>query len=290
MRSDWLEAFLVFGECLNFTRAAEQLHISQPALHTKIRRFAEFLGLPLYRKVGRELHLTAEGRRILAFAREMRDRSDSFLDELRFGATTSDISLAAGEGAFLYLLGPAIAAFLKRDIARLRLISANREGTLDLLRSGEAQLGVAALHALPRDCRSELLTVVDQVLVLPKDHPLARKRRIRLSDLQGASLILPPDERPHRMLINRALMNAGVEWRLAVEARGWELMLHFCRLGLGLTIVNSCCRIPSGLRALPMPELPQLHYHVIARNDGWNSPALKSLRDCLFRYKDRWKS
>jgi LysR family transcriptional regulator, low CO2-responsive transcriptional regulator len=50
MRTDWLQAFLTFSETMNFTRAAAELNISQPALHVKIRKLAEVLGEPLYHK------------------------------------------------------------------------------------------------------------------------------------------------------------------------------------------------------------------------------------------------
>ncbi|MBU6951758.1 LysR family transcriptional regulator [Hahella sp. HN01] len=52
MKSDWIESFLVFSECMNFTHAAERLHISQPALHVKIKKLSEQLQTPLYRKSG----------------------------------------------------------------------------------------------------------------------------------------------------------------------------------------------------------------------------------------------
>ena len=53
--ADALASFAVFADHLNFTRAAEELHISQPALHVKVRKLSESLGRPLYRRAGRRL-------------------------------------------------------------------------------------------------------------------------------------------------------------------------------------------------------------------------------------------
>ncbi|MEJ2229481.1 MAG: LysR family transcriptional regulator [Alphaproteobacteria bacterium] len=75
MRADWLQAFLTFSQSMNFTRAAEMLNISQPALHVKIGKLAEWLGQPLYRKEGRNLVLTPVGERVSAYAREEQERS-----------------------------------------------------------------------------------------------------------------------------------------------------------------------------------------------------------------------
>ena len=70
-----LAAFVVFAEQLNFTRAATLLHVSQPALHTRIRKLGEQLGVPLYRRVGRQLALTDAGREVVRFARELEGRT-----------------------------------------------------------------------------------------------------------------------------------------------------------------------------------------------------------------------
>ena len=62
---DALYAFTVFSETRNFTRAAETLHISQPALHVKIKKLSEELGVPIYTKSGRELVLTSYGKALV---------------------------------------------------------------------------------------------------------------------------------------------------------------------------------------------------------------------------------
>ena len=66
MNYDFLFAFAVFAEHLNFTRAAEALNITQPALHTRIRRLTEDVGVTLYARRGRSLVLTSAGRELAA--------------------------------------------------------------------------------------------------------------------------------------------------------------------------------------------------------------------------------
>ena len=69
MSLDELAAFVVFSECLNFTRAAERLEISQPALHVKIKKLGEELRVPLYVKDRRRLYLTRQGEEVARFGR-----------------------------------------------------------------------------------------------------------------------------------------------------------------------------------------------------------------------------
>lgn len=95
MRADWLQAFLTFSQTMNFTRAAAELNISQPALHVKAGKLAEWAGQPLYRKVGRNLVLTPAGEMVAAFAREERERLQAFTGELRAGESSRPVVLCA---------------------------------------------------------------------------------------------------------------------------------------------------------------------------------------------------
>jgi DNA-binding transcriptional LysR family regulator len=52
-----------------------------------------------------------------------------------------------------------------------------------------------------------------------------------------------------------------VEWEVAVEARGWELIVRFVSLGVGVAVVNACCHIPRSLVAIPLAELPAIRFH-----------------------------
>lgn len=259
---DAVISFGVFAEKLNFTHAAEELHISQPALHMKIQDLSSSLKMPLYRKVGRRLELTEAGKLLARFARELSSRTSSFLNELEGGEDDEPVILAAGEGAYLYLLGEGIRQFLKKPSCRLKLLTMNREGIIDAIQSGKAHLGVASLETVPAGFESKILARVEQVLVMPKKHPLSEKDHVRLKDLAGAKLIVPPEDRPHRQMLASALQSANVSWVPAVEANGWELMMHFVRLGLGLAVVNSNCVPPAGLIAKPLLELPRIHYHI----------------------------
>ncbi len=281
MRSDWLEAFAVFADAMNFTRAAETLNISQPALHVKIAKLADWLGEPLYHRVGRALVLTQAGARVAVFAREQTARAEAFVAELKTGSSHQPVEFCAGEGAYLHLLGPTISKFLGSREHVLQLLTGDRDRTVDLVLSGRAHLGVTALDAMVAGLAAEPFAVVGQVLVVPEGHRLARRARVTLTDLEGEALVVPPQGRPHRQMLNRMLMDQGVSWRVAVEAQGWDLMLHFAGLGTGLTVVNDFCRVPPGLVARPLGELPGVHYHVVRRAGPLHHAGAAALRDLL---------
>ncbi|MFD0724989.1 LysR family transcriptional regulator [Lysobacter brunescens] len=286
---DALAAFAEFAEDGNFSRAAVRLHISEPALHTKIAKLAASVGTPLYVRRGRTIEITEAGRRVQRLARDMAASMAAFRDDMRDDATTRPVVLAAGEGAFLYLLGPGIRAHLANRRHALQLMTADGAAAVEAVRAGRAHLGIACLDAMPRDLDAEPLTRVGQVLALPRKHPLAMRRSIRLKDITDAGLIVPPAGRPHRMMLSQMLQSAQVPWHAAVEASGWELMLHLVKLGMGLAVVNACCRMPAGVVARPIPELPALQYMILSRKEGVVGAAA-SLKASLRSHSDGWKA
>jgi DNA-binding transcriptional LysR family regulator len=278
---DALQSFVVFSEQLNFTHAAEALHISQPALHTKIAKLAEVLGVPLYRRVGRRLELTPAGVEAARFGREMAERTSTFAREMKEGPAAAPVVLSAGEGAYLYLLDKALRRFARNARASLRLLTRDGAGIVEDVRSGRAHLGVLPLDTPLDGLQRDLLARVGQSLILPRRHPLARRPSVELHDLHGARLVVPPVDRPHRMALGRALQSAGVAWEVAVEAVGWPLTLRFVEMGLGLAVVNEFCRLPTGLVSRPVVGLPEIHYFVIRRSRAPMTGEVAALRRLL---------
>ncbi|MFI7068256.1 LysR family transcriptional regulator [Kribbella sp. NPDC050124] len=260
-----LEAFAVFAQHRNFTRAAEDLHVSQPALHTRIRKLEARLGRPLYAKRGRVLQLTEAGERLAAFANETRDRATDFLSSLD-AAPPRPLAVVAGSGAYLYLLGDPIRRFLARG-HELRLLSGDATETLAAVRDGTADLGVTALAVPPDDLECTLLAQYPQTLITRADHPLADRRSVRLKDLQDEALVVPPKGRPHRQQLERSMLDQGIRWSVAVEAEGWELLVHFVRLGVGPAVVNGSVRTTGAVRKIPVKDLPPVRYYVVTRAD-----------------------
>jgi len=280
-----LSAFVVFSEHLNFTHAARVLGISQPALHAQVNQLAEELDVPLYVRDGRSLRLTIGGQSVASFGRELSGRVSDFVGTLHGTDTTEPVTLAAGEGCFLYLLGPAVQA----TDHPLRLITADLAATIDALRMGHAAVGVASTDAVPAGLTLTPLTEIPMVVLIPAGHPLTGSGPLALGELEGARLIVPPADRPHRQMIAGALAQAGVSWEIAVEAGGWELMRRFVSMGIGLAIVNGFCPPPEGGCARPIPALQPRRYAIL-RRPGVPSAAVAKLLAALHTHAEDWRA
>ncbi|MFI5697466.1 LysR family transcriptional regulator [Kribbella sp. NPDC051586] len=272
-----LQAFAVFAEHRNFTWAADVLYVSQPALHARVRKLEGRLGAKLYVKVGRQLQLTDAGERLAAFANDSRDLATDFLRTLD-AAPPRPLVLIAGSGTYLYLLGDSLKRILSRG-HELRLRTADAATTVAAVREGSADVGVTALGVPPDDLDCTLLTQVPQVLITRAGHRLSGRRTVRLKDLQDEALVVPPKGRPHRQQLERSMLDQGIRWSVAVEAEGWELLVHFVRLGIGPAVVNGSVRTPATVRKIPIKDLPPVRYYVVTRPD--RSERVAELRGML---------
>ncbi|GAA5202265.1 LysR family transcriptional regulator [Rugosimonospora acidiphila] len=257
LESDALRAFAAFAEHRNFTTAAAALRISQPSLHVKIRKLAAGLGVPLYERDGRRLVLTATGQRLAALAADNARRLDEFLRDLREAPST--LTVAAGRGALRWVIPDAVRR-VSAPGRRVAVLVADRDAAVAALSAGRADVAVVGYDPPPRQLESVQIAEYPQVLMVDSAHPLARRDRLRLADLGGLGLVVPPPDRPHRRALERALLDAGVSWSPVAEADGWDLLVQLAALGVGATIVNGCVPPPDGLVAVPVVDLPAVRY------------------------------
>ncbi len=101
---------------------------------------------------------------------------------------------------------------------------------------------------------------------------------MRARDLASERIIVAPAGSPHRAQLAIAL--AQVRWEVAIEASGWEPMLQFARLGIGIAVVNDFCAVPPGMVGVPLLGIPRIAYHLIARR-GFANPAADRVRALL---------
>ena len=281
INSEWLASFVTFGETMNFTHAAQRRHISQPALHVQIRKLSESLGASLYVRNGRALVLTDAGRKTLAFAREQRERSERFVNDIAGTAQSQPVVLAAGEGSLLYLLAGALRSFKKDGQTELRVLTRDREGALNAILLAEAQLAVTVTDEAPSSMVARKLARVGAAAVLPKGHPLARKRRLSIRDLLGEPIIAPAEGRPLRAALARAWRESGAVWAPTFEASGWEVMMRFAGLGMGIAIVNDFCTPAAGTVRRSLAGLPSVQYQLLRSRDRPLSTAAAALEAAI---------
>ncbi len=282
LTADEIRTFAVFADTVSLSATARALHLTQPAVHAHLKRLSERLGVPLYHRSGRGLVLTREGIEVAAYARDSVDRAGAFAARLRGEPESARVVLAAGAGALVHVLSPGIRAFTRSHRGMLEIVSADTSAAVSATLRGSAHVGVGAAAHVPDELEASLLSEVAQVLVVPKEHPFAKRRRVLLSDLDGARLVMPPEGRPQRAALDAAFATHGVRVDRTATARGWEVVVRLVALGVGLGIVNGAVRLPRGLVSRPLRELPRVRYLAFTRRRP--SPEADALRSALVKH------
>jgi LysR family transcriptional regulator, benzoate and cis,cis-muconate-responsive activator of ben and cat genes len=218
-----LRYFVAVAEEENVTRAAARLHVSQPAITRQIQELEEEIGVALFARTAKSIHLNEAGSKLLKEARGILMRVASAVTAIRGSHSTGSPSLNVGYAPTPTsgLLTPILRAFKKREPAvRLALRDASSCEIMIGLRSGKIQLAFTILNSRtpPRGFAFEPLREDRPMLGVAPDHPLARRRSVSVKELMPLPfVVLTPDEYPdyHEML--RMVLGPAVRRLRVVE-------------------------------------------------------------------------
>ncbi|MEJ7930476.1 LysR family transcriptional regulator [Ramlibacter sp. AN1015] len=243
-----LRHFVCLAQVLNFSRAAEQLYIAQPALSISIRNLEEELGLQLFDRGPRHVVLTQAGRVTLSSARAALAHIDD--------VGNASKALGRGEAGLLKIgfVGGATFRILPRVIPEFRrrypgveleLTEATTLEVLRRVRSGEVDGGILRHPVLGR--AEQLLTAVLEldplVAVVPRGHHLQRRGSLRLKQLATESFVQYSHIHAPSMsaLVSLACESAGFSPRVSQEAVQIQTIVSLVESGLGVALVPESC-------------------------------------------------
>ncbi|HEY2022477.1 LysR family transcriptional regulator [Paraburkholderia sp.] len=241
-----IRAFIAVAQTGSFTRAAARLHLSQPALTVQIRRLEETVGLRLFDRNSRNVALTPTGRELLpVLQKSLHDMEHVLLDARALGAGTSGVVRIACLPTFAASVLPELVQELKKAVPcvgfQVRDVVASMVNTL--VRNEEVDIGLTGGEL--NDAGLEVLHAgVDRlVAVLPKQHPLARRRRpLTFADLADQPLVLTAQGTSVRAVVDSAFADAQRVPHIACEPTYMMSAVAMTRAGLGVTILPASAR------------------------------------------------
>ncbi|MES2791794.1 MAG: LysR family transcriptional regulator [Planctomycetota bacterium] len=191
MEISQLRYFLKVAERQNFTRAAEDLLISQPALSRSIAKLEEELGQPLFERQSRAVALTDAGHLLLKRAEQILALIDDTLAEISDDGQTGRIRVGAIPTVAPYLLPTLLRTFTaKHPGATLVVYEETTDKLLQDCNQGEIDVAILALPVSRQYLQVEELFHEELLLVLPVEHPLALKKLITMADVQAHPFVL----------------------------------------------------------------------------------------------------
>ena len=280
-----LRYFVAVAEELNFTRAAQRLHIAQQALSTAVRQLEERVGAQLVERTTRRVELTPAGRALLESARELLAGAEHAVAAARE---------AAGERPAL-TVGFVAAATHRRFGEGLRIFGERRPDVNVLVRFGDlldpsgglrdGDVDAAAVHG-PFDATGlELLHLWSDeiVAVMAADHPLAERTEITIEELVAEpTFLFPTPDARNRDFWMLTDYRGGRPPKIAAEFRTLDALVAALQAGIGVHVAASALPRSLGpgseIVCRRVPGLPQLD-HYIAWRSGDERPVLRELVD-----------
>jgi DNA-binding transcriptional LysR family regulator len=267
-----LQVFLMVAKEGSFSRAAERLFRTQPAISLTIRKLEDDLGQPLFVRGARPVRMTDAGTLLLEYAERLinlRDEVKKGLAELE-GLKRGELSLGVNESSIHALL-PALAEFRVAhpgiQIRVHRMFS--RDIPHEVL---NYRLDLGAVSFVPRDPQLEATEILEDelTLVVPPKHALAKKREVDVSALGKENFIAHIVESPYRRRVIELFARHQTELNMPIELPSIESIKRFVQMGMGVAIVPRMCvawELEHGwmkevkIRQLSMPR----HVYLVSR-------------------------
>jgi LysR family transcriptional activator of glutamate synthase operon len=226
-----------------FTRASEQLHLSQSTVSQHIKLLEEELGCPLFLRVGKRVQVTEAGRVLLQYSETIfRDLKNAEMAVREMNAMQrGTVRLGVGPTTLTYRLPHVLGDYSRRfpDI-ELIVLAGTTEFLLDALQSQHLDLAVVMRTAARPGLTVTPLGHEEMIVVVNREHPLARQKTVEPADLASLRFILYEKHTAMQNVIDRYFETLGVTPRIAMEVENNEAIKSLVRAGLGASIMPLC--------------------------------------------------
>lgn len=280
-----LEYFIAVSEELHFTKAAENLGISQPTLSHQIRLLEEELGTPLFHRTGKKIHLTQAGLVLLEHARRVfheLDQAKLMIGELT-GMRRGRLRIGCSGN---HLLTHSLISFHRQFPGiELSVVELATEETRDRLLSNKLDLGVVFLPLKDEQLISLPLYKEELVVIIPSDHPFAGLDSIELNELAKSPLVLFPPKFLARQMLDAACAEIGIQLSPVLELSTMESQCQMVAHHVGLTVVPKSYTPTlrdTRLVSVPIAEpSPYRSVGIVYRKDTYMDTAIQSFIEHL---------
>ena len=278
MDYDQLASFLQVAKLQSFSRAAEKLYRTQPAISAQVRLLEQECGEKLFDRSGKRVLLTPAGEILLGYAEKLLEMQKEALQAIAELNQTprGKLYIGANEATCLYVLPKTFAQF--KHLYPLVQISIYRNFShkiLQKVQEGAVDLGIVTLPQTANNIEVIPLFRDEVQVVVPKNHPLAKNKRVTIEEMTHYPLVIPKTGRT-RVLLDRLLREHRDHVQISMELASVETIKKFVGAGLGISIISRTYAQPEVaagvLKLIPLDGL-KLHRELglIYRRDRYLS-------------------
>lgn len=233
----------------SFTRAAEELYLTQPTVSIQVKQLTKAIGLPLFEQIGKRLYLTEAGQALLETSQEIFFRLEQFdmsVANLK-GMKQGRLSLAVITTAKYFvprLLGPFCERYPGIDVA---LQVTNHESIQERMANNEDDLYIVSQPPEHLDLESHPFLENPLVVLARKTHPLAEHTNIPIEKLDGETFIMREAGSGTRKAVQQLFGKHGIEVKVRLELGSNEAIKQAIAGGLGISVLSRHTLISEGI-------------------------------------------
>jgi DNA-binding transcriptional LysR family regulator len=288
MKNATFRQLRVFNEVarhLSFARAAENLHLTPPAVTMQIKELEGHVGMPLFERAGKKVSLTTAGEYMLVYARKilatLKDAEDA---AARLQRAETGVLTVGMVGTAKYFMMQLLSQFQQRHTGvELRLAIGNREQLVRMLQANEVDIAVMGRPPKELQTRAEPFAAHPHVFVCAPPHPLAQLGQIGPEDLRPYDFIVREQGSGTRAAMEKFFEEVHIEPRLKMQLHSNETLKQAVIAGLGLGFVSLHTiglEIQQGLiHVLDVQGTPMVRaWNIVHTQSKMLSPAAEALR------------
>jgi DNA-binding transcriptional LysR family regulator len=258
MNLDELQAFVSVAESGSFSRAAETLHRSQPAVSKRVAALEQGLDTRLFDRIGHRVILTEAGRALLPRARQILaevEDSRRLVTSLS-GQVAGTLSFGTSHHIGLHRLPPVLRRFTQRyPEVELDIHFMDSEAACQAVERGELELGIVTLPLTPPEALETVVLWPDPLTVMvARDHPLAKAGQANARQLAEFSAVLPATGTFTRQVVEKAFEPLQLRLKVSLSTNYLETIKMLVSVGLGWSILP-LSMLDRDVRAVSVPEL-----------------------------------
>ncbi|WP_431095939.1 LysR family transcriptional regulator [Polaromonas aquatica] len=283
-----LKVFEAVARNLSFSRAAEELHLTQPAVSIQVSKLEDHAGLPLFEQLGKKIHLTPAGIEMLHSSRIIIQQFKEVEEAMAqfkgiSGGKLNVTVISAGDYFFPRLL----VEFARRHSGvSLDFGVCNREELLNQLTDNLTDLAVMVRPPLDMDTVSEPFAPHPYVVVAAPDHPLASKKRIPLSRLASEPFVVREKGSDTWNSMEEGFGTHLADLNIAMEIKSTETIKQAVIAGMGVSFLSAHTisrELQVGsLTVLDVQGFPlMLNWYVVHRRNKRLTPVAQAFKDFL---------
>ncbi len=267
-----LKVFESVARHLNYTRAAQELHLTQPAVSMQVKQLEDSLGVALFEQLGKRIHLTEPGEEVLTYARaitQQLDELETVLNRIK-GLSGGRLRISVATTAN-YFIPTLLGTFSRRfpDVT-VSLDVTNRQTLLRQLSENTVDLVIMGQPPAEADVEAKAFMDNPLVVVAPTNHPLAGKKKIPLKRLQEETFLVRESGSGTRIAMERFFNERGMKLKTGMEVGSNEAIKQSVQAGLGLGLLSQATieqeLALKRLTVLDIKDFPIMrHWYVVHR-------------------------